>query len=83
MIRIRGLPISDEEAEELAYRLRARGDEPSLVVSDRLGRALTVGSGVIAMDRSEARAVLTAIDEWTPDRLREVRRALLVYLEAA
>jgi hypothetical protein len=61
VIRIRGVPISDEEAQELASLLA--GDEAGQSLSDRIGRALAMGSGVLAADRLGARCIVRAADD--------------------
>jgi hypothetical protein len=68
--------ISDDEAAELARRLRAHEDRNGLDVAARLERALAIGTGVIATDPSQGRAVRSAIEGWAPERLREVARLL-------
>ena len=83
MIRIRGVPISDDEARELA-RLLDRSDEAAGLVA-RLDRALAdeVG-GLVATDRDEARCILVAVrsmlEEERSERLLELRASLVAML---
>jgi hypothetical protein len=85
VIRVRGVPISDDEARELA-RLLHRDEGASSLVA-RLSRALEdeVG-GLVATDRLEARAVLVAVrtmlEREHSERLLELRRSLVTTLEA-
>jgi hypothetical protein len=78
--------ISDDEARELAGLLA--GDEAGQGLGDRIGRALAYGSGVIATDRLEARAVLFAVQrmlagrEHSP-RLLELRASLVQVIDRA
>jgi len=83
VIRLRGLPISDGEAAELARRLRDHGDDDGLDVAARLERALVAGSGVIATTEAQASVVLRLIEDWAPERLREVARALREYVASS
>jgi hypothetical protein len=79
VIRVRGVPISDEEANELA-RLLA-GDEAGLGLADRINRALAMGGGLVGTDRLEARATLVAVDALLDRgpcrRLLELRASLV------
>jgi hypothetical protein len=79
VIRLRGYPITDREAAELARRLRAQADPSGFEVAARLERAVTARTGVIATDHAQARAILAALDEWPPelsDRLQEIATEL-------
>jgi hypothetical protein len=80
MIRVHGVLVSDEEAAELARRLRAHGDASGVGVAERLERGLLAGIAIVGTSRPEAEVVLGVIDEWTPERLREVRDSLRDYL---
>jgi hypothetical protein len=64
VIRLRGLPLTDSEASELAAWLRANYDPGGEELAARLERAVLVGMGIIAVDRSQAVAVLAVLDEW-------------------
>ena len=87
MIRIRGVPISDEEARELAQLLA--GDEASTALVDRIGRALEdADGGLIATSRLEARATLFAVQRMLSrrehsERLLELRSGLVTMLREA
>ena len=78
MIRLRGVPLSDEEASELAAWLRANGDLGGVELAGRIERALIAGSGMLATDRAQALAVLAALDDWRSDseRLFELAQGL-------
>jgi hypothetical protein len=83
VIRVRGVPVSDDEVRELAHRLS--GDEAAESFVDRLGRALDDGGGLIATDRLEARAVLFAVQAMLAEReyserLLELRGSLVAML---
>jgi hypothetical protein len=85
VIRVRGVPISDDEARELAHRLA--DDEAAASLVDRLTRALDNGSGLIATDRLEARAALFAVQAMLSkrvysERLLELRQSLVAMVEA-
>ena len=80
MIRVHGVLVSDEEAAELASRLRARRDPAGAGVAERLERGLLAGIAIVGTSKPEAEAVLGVIDEWTPERLREVADSLREYL---
>jgi hypothetical protein len=54
VIRVRGIPISDQDARDLARRLL--DDETGIGVAARLTRAVEMDSGVIGTSKSEARA---------------------------
>jgi hypothetical protein len=45
-------------------------------VAERLERGLLAGTAIVGTSRPEAEVVLTVIDGWTPDRLREVATSL-------
>lgn len=75
MIRVRGFPISDADAAELARGLRAYS-AASEDVAERVERALLMGTGVIGTDTLQARAVLSVLDEQAGERLQEVREEL-------
>jgi hypothetical protein len=84
VIRVRGVPISDDEARELAHRLAH--DEVAASLADRLARALDGGGGLIATDRLEARAALFAVQAMLAkrehsERLLELRGSLVAKLE--
>jgi hypothetical protein len=87
MIRLRGVPIGDEDARELARRLR----EHALVavgIAERVERALVAEGGLIATNPPEARAVLTVVDQWLieaelSEGLREARASIAEMLSAA
>lgn len=79
MIRLRGYPLTQKEASELARRLRARAEPSAIDIAARLDRAVAAATGVIATDHAQARAVLAALDEWPPelsDRLQEIATEL-------
>lgn len=81
MICLRGTPISNHEASELARRLREHADDAA-DVADRVDRALAIGTGLIATNRAEALAVLAVVEEWTvetppSERLVEARSSLV------
>jgi hypothetical protein len=85
MIRVRGVPISDDEAVELARGLAH--DELAASLVDRLERAVGCGGGLVATDRLEARAALFAVQAMLArrehsDRLLELRRSLVAMLDA-
>jgi hypothetical protein len=80
MIRVHGVLVSDDEAAELARRLRAHGNPHGLDVAERLDRGLLMGVAVVGTSRPQAEAVLELIDDWTPERLREVASSLREYV---
>ncbi len=85
MIRIRGVPVSDEDAHRLV-RLLAH-DEAAAGFVDRLERALIDGDGLIATDRLEARAALFAVQRLLAacehsERLLELRASLVEKLRS-
>jgi hypothetical protein len=81
------IPISDDEAIELARPLREHaGDATS--IADRVDRALVIGTDLIATSHSEAQAVLAVFDAWigeTPPsaRLLETRSSLAEMVKTA
>jgi hypothetical protein len=72
VIRVRGIPISDQDARDLARRLL--DDETGIGVAARLTRAVEMDSGVIGTSKSEARAGESVISFsfvlWLPAPLR-------------
>jgi hypothetical protein len=80
VIRIRGHAVSEDEAAELANRLRLRADEAGLRVAEGLDRGLLMGTALVGTDRLEAQELLSVIEEWAPERLRIVRDDLRRYL---
>jgi hypothetical protein len=74
--------VSDEEASELASRLRTTADPAGLDVAERLERGVLMGTAVIGTNRLEAVATLTVIEQWAPERLRAVADDLRRYVEA-
>ena len=85
VIRVRGVPINDDEARELAERLAH--DEAASSLVDRLTRAVEGGGGLVATDRVEARAALFAVQSMLArrehsERLLDLRRSLVAMLEA-
>ena len=87
VIRIRGVPISDDEARELAQLLM--GDEAAVSLVDRIRRALEdADGGLIATSRLEARAALFAVQRMLSrreysERLLELRTGLVTMLREA
>jgi len=83
VIRVRGVPISDDDARELARRLSGHADARSFV--DRLERALAMDGGLIGTDRVEAQVVLAAIDgmldSGSSERLPELQASLVEMVE--
>jgi hypothetical protein len=85
VIRIRSVPITDEEARELADLLV--GDEAAEELVGRIERALMNGMGLLGTNRLEARATLFAVQtmlaarEHSP-RLLELRTSLTQMLES-
>lgn len=61
MIRVDGVLVSEEEAAELARRLRAYGDANGVGVAERLERGLLAGVAIVGTSRPEAEVVLTVI----------------------
>jgi len=82
MIRVR-VPVSDEEAAELARRLRVHRDPNGIGVAERLERGLLVGTAIIGTSRPEASVLLDVIEAWTPERLREVATSLREFVGRA
>ena len=82
MIQIRGCTVSEDEAAELARRLRMYGDPFGIGIAERLERGLRYGTAVVGTTQSEARAVLTVIERWTPERLQEVAASLRAYVSS-
>ncbi len=85
VIRVRGVPISDDEARELVERLVH--DEAATSLVDRLRRAVDDGGGLVAADRIEARAGVFAVQAMLArrehsERLLELRRSLVAMLDA-
>jgi hypothetical protein len=76
MIRVHGVLVSEEEAAELARRLHAYGDANGKGVAERLERGLLAGVAIVGTSRPEAEVLLTVIEAWTPERLREVATSL-------
>ncbi len=76
VIRLKGLPLSDEEASELARRLRSHRDPVGVGVAERLERGVLLGTAMIGTSRPEAEVLLNVIEDWTPDRLRDIARSL-------
>lgn len=82
MIRLRGTPISDTDAGELARWLRDIDPD----TARRLDSAADRGSGLLAISRPEARAILNAIsqmaaeDNGVTDRLDELIDAFHDYV---
>jgi len=80
MIRVRGVPISDDDARELVERLE--GDDAAASLVDRITRALEGHGGLIATDRLEARAALFAVQAMLAkrehsERLLDLRASLV------
>jgi hypothetical protein len=82
-IRIQGVAVSDEEAAELARRLRAHRDPNGIGVAERLERGLVAGVAIVGTSRPEAEVVLSVIEAWTPGRLREVATSLQEFVSRA
>jgi len=83
MISVRGVTISEEEAAELARRLRASRDPLGVGVAERLERGLLAGVAIVGTSRPEAEVILSVIEAWTPERLREVASSLRELVEHA
>jgi hypothetical protein len=77
---VRSVPLRDDEASELARRLREHGDPIGIGVAERLERALLMGTAIIGASPPEALVLLEVIDGWTPARLREVAAELRGYV---
>jgi hypothetical protein len=82
-VRVRGVPVSDDEAAELARRLRLYGDPIGIGVAERLERGLLMGTAMVGTSLPEARIVLTVIEHWIPERLREVESSLREFVDLA
>jgi hypothetical protein len=82
MIRVHGVPISDDEASELARRLRNYRDPNGIGVAERLERGL-MGMAIIGTSRPDAEAVLAVIEAWTPERPRELEGSLREFVGRA
>ena len=80
-IQIRGVQVSDEEASELARRLRGYGDPIGVGLAERLERGSLLGTAIVGTSLPEARVTLTVIEQWIPPRLREVESSLRAYVE--
>jgi hypothetical protein len=80
-VRIRGVPISNEEACDLAQRLRSYGDPIGVGVAERLERGVLMGTAIVGTSLPEARVTLTVIERWAPARLREVEAVLNAYID--
>ena len=85
VIRVRGVPISDDEARELVERLT--GDEAAMSLVDRVTRTLEDGGGLVATDRAEARATLFAVQKMLAarehsERLLELRASLVSMIDS-
>ena len=83
MIRVHGVLVCEEEAAEPARRLRAYGDANGTGVAERLERGLLAGVAIVGTSRPQAEVVLTVIDTWTPERLREVAGSLREFVARA
>jgi hypothetical protein len=83
VLQVRGLTISEDEAAELARRLRRYGDPVGVGVAERLERGLLAGTAIIGTSRPEAAVLLNVIEAWTPARLREVATDLRRYLSSS
>ena len=83
MTRIRGHTVSDEDAAELAARLREQEDAAASRVAERLELGLLMGTALVGTDQLDARALLTTIAQWTPESLRVVAKDLGEYVAAA
>jgi len=79
VIGVRGVPISDEDARELARRLNGHAAARGFV--DRLERALAMDGGLIDTDAVEAQALLVGIvgmfDRGVSERLLELQASLV------
>jgi hypothetical protein len=80
-VRVRGVPISNEEACELARRLRSYGDPIGVGVAERLERGVLAGTAMVGTSLPEARVTLTVIERWAPLRLLEVQDSLNDYID--
>jgi hypothetical protein len=78
VIRVRGVPISESDARELARRLTGVPGGDGFL--ERLERALAMDGGLIGTDRVEAQAVLCAIEgmlDSGSERLLELQASLV------
>jgi hypothetical protein len=75
-------PSARREATELARRLRRHGDPVGSAVAERLERGMLLGTALIGTSKPEAIIVLDVIEQWTPERLREVAAQLRNYVGA-
>ena len=82
VIQVRGCSVSDEEAAELARRLRRYEDPFGVGVAERLERGLLCGTAIVGTTQSEAKAVLTVIEQWAPDRLQDVAASLRIFISS-
>jgi hypothetical protein len=82
VIRVRGIPISDRDARDLARQLLDH--ETGIDVAARLTRAIEMDGGVIGRSKPEPRALISAIDVLLnggpSERLLELRARLLEQL---
>jgi hypothetical protein len=85
-IRLHGEPVTEQDAAHLARWLRATWDPSG--TCDRLDRMVDAGTGgMLAISRSEATAILTAIaaiereDTELAERLGNVAADLVAYVE--
>ena len=83
MIRVHGVLVSEEEAAELARRLGTHGDANGSGVAERLERGPLAGVAIVGTSRPEAEVVLSVIEAWTPERLREVAASLREFVDRA
>ena len=78
MLRIRGVPIGEDDWRELIGRLAKDHAATDLVA--RMRRALEKGNGLIATSAGEARSLLAAVDalldRGPQERLLELRASL-------
>jgi hypothetical protein len=80
VIRLRSVQVSDEEAAELARRLRSYGDPIGYDVAERLERGLLMGTAIVGTSRPEAVVLLNVIETWVPRGLRDVQTELREYV---
>jgi hypothetical protein len=82
VIRVRGVPVTDDDAREIARLLR--GDLAGIGVAVRIDRALATDGGLIPTNRDEARAVLAALDVigYESERLLELRASLVAMADS-
>lgn len=79
MIRIRGTPIQERDAAELAQDLRAYSAAGENV-ADRLDRALLMGTGMLGMSTTEAWVLLAVLEGRKDDRLHEIQEELRQFI---